>query len=55
MSRSFTRSNRIMVLLFGISAGRSRGDGAVTAIDQAKKRLKIPVWMLLPGLCCAQD
>ena len=25
-----------------------RGDGAVTVIDRAGKRLKIPVWMLLP-------
>lgn len=38
-----------MVLIFGISASQSRGDGAVTFIDQAEKRLKIPVWILLPG------
>ena len=31
---------------------RERGDGAVCVVDQAGRRLKIPIWMLLPE--CAE-
>ncbi|HEY4959409.1 MAG TPA: hypothetical protein VII29_01010, partial [Terriglobales bacterium] len=27
-----------------------RGDGAVCVMDPAGRRLKIPIWMLLPGV-----
>ena len=38
-----------------ILRGPKRGDGAVCVMDPAGRRLKIPVWMTVPGVRWDQD
>ena len=50
MFRSSTAFTRFMVLPCGFFADRS--DGSVCVMDPAGRRLKIPIWMLVPE--CAE-
>ena len=52
MSKFSTRSTRCMEYTLQIIRRPKRGDGAVSVIDAIGRRLKIPVWMLLPD--CAE-
>jgi hypothetical protein len=52
MFRSSTPFTRFMVATLQILRRPERGDGAVCVLDPSGRRLKIPVWMLLPE--CAE-
>src|SRR6201982_1853404 len=52
MFRSSTPFTHFIVLPLRILRRPERGDGAVCVMDPAGRRLKIPIWMLLPE--CAE-